>query len=59
MTVLYVCDREKCPNCHSECEHTTDISHAKNFLHFYYTVRDKNEMVYETIYVELNDDEKE
>lgn len=56
MTVLYVCDREKCPNCHSECEHTTDISHAKNFFH---TVRDKNEMVYETIYVELNDDEKE
>lgn len=56
MTVLYVCDRKKCPNCQPECEHTTDISHAKNFFH---TARGKNEMVYETIYVELNDDEKE
>ena len=34
--ILYVCDRTKCPECHDECEHTTDISHAVNFWHSTY-----------------------
>lgn len=29
--VLYICDREKCEDCFNSCNHTTDISHAKNF----------------------------
>ena len=31
MNVLYVCDRRACDQCSHECNHTTDISHAKNF----------------------------
>lgn len=30
-TVLYLCDRRACEHCSPECQHTTDISHAKNF----------------------------
>lgn len=31
--VAYLCDGYACPVCHSEyCHHTTDISHAKNFV---------------------------
>lgn len=51
--ILYICDRKKCPNCQPECEHTKDISHAKNFFH---TMSDDED---EIVYVELNDDEKE
>lgn len=30
--ILYLCDGEQCPNCcGANCEHTTDIKHAKNF----------------------------
>ena len=29
--VLYLCDRRACETCHSNCEHTNDISHAVNF----------------------------
>ena len=30
--VLYLCDRRACSKCsYPQCEHTTDISHAKNF----------------------------
>lgn len=30
--IAYACDREQCPDCsHLDCEHTTDITHAKNF----------------------------
>lgn len=29
--VLYICDREKCDKCFSNCDHTTDINHAANF----------------------------
>lgn len=32
MTVLYLCDRQKCKVCHYDvCHHTTDVSHAVNF----------------------------
>lgn len=30
--VLYLCDRRKCPNCGPECFHTTDITHAVNYV---------------------------
>ncbi len=31
--IAYECDRLACPHCHPEtCSHTTDISHAKNFV---------------------------
>lgn len=29
--VLYLCDEEQCENCSTECKHTTDIDHARNF----------------------------
>lgn len=29
--ILYYCDRRKCKICNSNCEYTTDITHAKNF----------------------------
>lgn len=30
--VLYVCDKKRCTDCHPQfCNHTHDISHAKNF----------------------------
>lgn len=29
--VTYICDGKKCPECSKLCNHTTDISHAKNF----------------------------
>lgn len=29
--VLYLCDRRACEHCSTECQHTTDILHAKNF----------------------------
>lgn len=29
--ILYECDRKKCDDCYSECFHTEDINHAKNF----------------------------
>lgn len=30
--VLYLCDkRDVCPQCSEECDHTTDIAHARNF----------------------------
>ena len=31
MKILYLCDRLKCENCHNECKHTSDITHAINF----------------------------
>ena len=29
--VLYLCDGGQCETCSNECNHTTDIDHAKNF----------------------------
>lgn len=29
--IVYVCDRKKCENCNSHCNHTPDITHAVNF----------------------------
>jgi hypothetical protein len=29
--VLYKCDHRACERCNGECDHTTDIRHAKNF----------------------------
>lgn len=29
--VLYLCEGGQCKNCSNECNHTTDIEHAKNF----------------------------
>ena len=29
--VLYLCDGRQCETCSNECNHTTDIDHAKNF----------------------------
>ncbi len=29
--IYYVCDRKACANCSPECNHTSDITHAKNF----------------------------
>lgn len=32
MKILYLCDQERCEECHPDyCNHTTDIKHAKNF----------------------------
>lgn len=31
MAVLYICNRQKCRNCHSECRHTTDVRYAADF----------------------------
>lgn len=28
--IFYLCDRKACENCHDECKHTGDISHAAN-----------------------------
>ena len=29
---LYICDRKQCGNrCNPDCQHTTNIEHAKNF----------------------------
>ena len=28
--IFYICDRKACENCHDECGHTGDISHAVN-----------------------------
>lgn len=30
--VFYLCDRRACEKCRPECSHTTDPSHAKNFV---------------------------
>ena len=33
MSILYICDRKKCDNCSfPECQLTSDISHAVNFI---------------------------
>ncbi len=29
--VFYICDRQRCEECFSECKRTTDITHAINF----------------------------
>lgn len=29
--ILYICNRQKCYECFSECKHTSDIRYAKNF----------------------------
>lgn len=29
--ILYLCDGGQCETCSNECNHTTDIDHAKNF----------------------------
>ena len=31
-TIFYICDREACDKCNEFCFHTTDITHAKNFI---------------------------
>lgn len=31
MKILYLCDRRACETCHTECNHTEDIRHARNF----------------------------
>lgn len=31
-TIFYICDREACDECSEFCFHTTDITHAKNFM---------------------------
>jgi hypothetical protein len=31
MKVLYLCDRRACDECHTECDHTDDIRHARNY----------------------------
>lgn len=43
--VFYICDREKCENCFSECKHTTDITHALNF-----------EKLFDGVYMEKEED---
>lgn len=30
--ILYICDGEACTACSEFCRHTSDISHAKNFI---------------------------
>lgn len=30
--ILYLCDRNLCPICTSDCLHTTDPKHARNFI---------------------------
>lgn len=32
MTVLYLCDRKACEHCEPECNHTSKIEHAINFM---------------------------
>lgn len=33
MDILYLCDHHRCECCsYPECDHTTDISHARNFV---------------------------
>lgn len=29
--IYYVCDRTACENCNPDCNHTSDVAHAKNF----------------------------
>lgn len=31
-TIFYICDRKACDKCNEFCFHTTDITHAKNFI---------------------------
>ena len=31
LTVLYICDRQKCERCNPDCKYTTNVSHAKKF----------------------------
>lgn len=44
--IMFICDRKKCVMCNEECKHTTDISHAKNFIKIppdgYYWEEDEN-----------------
>lgn len=30
--IFYICDRKACEVCNDICHHTTDITHAKNFI---------------------------
>lgn len=30
--IQYLCDGKACESCNNECKHTTDISHARNFI---------------------------
>lgn len=30
--IFYICDRKACKTCSEMCLHTTDITHAKNFI---------------------------
>lgn len=29
--IFYYCDRERCDKCNTDCDHTSDITHARNF----------------------------
>ena len=31
-TIFYICDRKACDKCNDFCFHTSDITHAKNFI---------------------------
>lgn len=30
--IQYLCDGKSCESCNNDCKHTTDISHARNFI---------------------------
>lgn len=30
--IFYICDRKACEGCDGICQHTSDITHAKNFI---------------------------
>lgn len=47
MNVLYLCDRKPCGDkcTYPDCRHTTDISHAVNFVKIRYSPRNLNEIV--------------
>lgn len=54
-TKLYICDRQRCKNCHDVCRHTTDIEHAKN-ADYERRFREEHEMLIEIDEEEADDE---
>ena len=52
-TVSFECDRKQCKVCTSECRHTTNVHHAKNFKQVYPGYYE--EITYETLAQDKNE----
>lgn len=52
-TIFYICDRKACDKCNEFCFHTSDITHAKNFMKSTNPLR-----IAEYDYWEINEEDK-